>query len=66
MKLTHQQNLTPEDRKANIAKLIARWKVQKKQSEEETRARVNTPEYQNILKDLREQNAAKGIIIPNK
>ncbi|MBO0933715.1 hypothetical protein [Fibrella aquatilis] len=66
MEPVHQQDLTPEERKANVAKLIARWKVQKKQSEEESRARVKTPEYQKILKELRERNAAKGIIIPEE
>lgn len=66
MEPTHQPSLTPEERQANIDKLIAHWKVQKKQSEEETKARVNTPEYQAILLNLRERNAAKGIIIPER
>jgi len=60
-----QPHLTPEERQANVSKLIARWKETKKQSEEETKARVKTPEYQSILKELRERNAAKGIIIPD-
>ena len=64
MKTTERQ-LTPEERQANVSKLIARWKETKKQSEEETKARVKTPEYQAILKELRERNAAKGIVIPD-
>lgn len=62
---TAQQIVTPEERQANVSKLIARWKETKKHSEEETKARVKTPEYQGILKELRERNAAKGIIIPD-
>ena len=61
---TEQRTVTPEERQANVSKLIARWKETKKRSEEETKARVKTPEYQNILKELRERNAAKGIVIP--
>ncbi|AUD05437.1 hypothetical protein GCM10028818_53460 [Spirosoma horti] len=66
MKLIHQPNLTPQERQANVSKLIDRWKERKKLSEEETQARVRTPEYQDILKKLRERNAAKGITIPEK
>lgn len=65
MEPTQQSTLTPEERQANVSKLITRWKAHKKQSEEETKARIQTPEYQTILKNLRERNAAKGIIIPN-
>ena len=64
MKLIHQTNLTSAERQANVSKLINRWKERRKLSEEETQARVKTPEYQDILKKLRERNAAKGIVIP--
>ncbi|MBC7570111.1 MAG: hypothetical protein H7319_10310 [Spirosoma sp.] len=66
METTQQQTLTPEERQANVSKLISDWKARKKLSEEETKARVKTPEYQAILKDLRERNRAKGIIFPSE
>ena len=64
MEPIQKSNLTSEERQANVSKLIIRWKQRKKQSEEETKSRVKTPEYQAILKNLRQRNADKGIIIP--
>ena len=63
---TNQQAIrSSEERQTNVSNLIERWKERKKLLEEETKARVKTPEYQAMLKDLRERNAAKGIIIPD-
>lgn len=56
--------LTPEERQANVDKFIKRWKEEKAKDEQEARDRFKTPEYQAILKKLREKNAKRGIIIP--
>jgi hypothetical protein len=58
------QELSLEERKANVSKLINRWKENKKQSEEESKKFVQSPEFQKIKNDLRERNARRGTIIP--
>lgn len=53
-----------EKKKVNIHKIISTWKEGKKLDEVEAKDRFKTPEYQKILKELREKNAKRGIIIP--
>lgn len=61
---TAQKELSLEERRANISRLIARWKEEKRISEEESRRFVQTPEFQIIKEKLRKKNAERGIIIP--
>ena len=61
---TINKELTPEERQANIHRFIKRWKEERAKSDEEFENRVKTPEYQAMLKELREKNAERGIIIP--
>jgi len=42
---------------------LREWKKRKAQEEEEAVKAFNTPEYQQMLKELQKQNAAKGIAI---
>lgn len=64
METVAKRILTPEERQANVDKFIKRWKEEKAKDEQEARDRFKTPEYQAILKKLREKNAKRGIIIP--
>ena len=64
METVEKRILTPEERQANVDKFIKRWKEEKAKDEQEARDRFKTPEYQAILKKLREKNAKRGIIIP--
>jgi hypothetical protein len=64
METLERKQLTPEERQANIDRIIKRWKESREESRRETEQRVKTPEYQEILKRLREKNAERGIIIP--
>ena len=61
---TINKELTLEERQANIHRFIKRWKEERVKSDEEFENRVKTPEYQAMLKELREKNAERGIIIP--
>jgi hypothetical protein len=61
---TTQKELTPEERQANIDRFIKRWKAERAKADEEFEARVKSPEYQAMLKELRKKNAERGIIIP--
>ncbi len=63
MEVTKQQ-LTPQERQANIDRFIKRWKEEKIKGEVEATERFKTPEYQKALKNLIKQNAERGIIIP--
>lgn len=49
-------DLTPEQRQANIDRMIAAWKERKKKIEQEARERYETPEFQAILAELRSRN----------
>lgn len=42
---------------------LREWKKRKVQEEAEAIKAFNTPEYQQMLKELQKQNAAKGIAI---
>lgn len=64
METVAKKILIPEERQANVDKFIKRWKEEKAKDEQEARDRFKTPEYQAILKKLREKNAKRGIIIP--
>ncbi|MCA0228999.1 MAG: hypothetical protein LCH91_00960 [Bacteroidetes bacterium] len=61
---TNQKPLTPEERQANIDRFIKRWKEERAKADAEFEARVNSPAYQEMLKELRKKNAARGIVIP--
>lgn len=61
---TNKKNLTPEERQANIDRFIKRWKEERAKADDEFEARVKSPEYQDMLKELRKKNAARGVIIP--
>lgn len=52
-------DLTPEQRQANIDRMINAWKERKKKLQEETLKEYDTPEFQAILAELRERNAAR-------
>ena len=64
METLEKKILTPEERQANVDRFIKRWKEEKVKDEQEAKERFKTPEYQAILKKLREKNAERGIIIP--
>jgi acyl-ACP thioesterase len=64
METIEKKILTPEERQANVDRFIKRWKEEKIKDEQEAKERFKTPEYQAILKRLREKNAERGIIIP--
>ena len=64
METVAKKILTPEERQANVDRFIKRWKEEKAKDEQEAKERFKTPEYQAILKKLREKNAKRGIIIP--
>ena len=61
---TINKELSLEERQANIHRFIKRWKEERVKADEEFENRVKTPEYQAMLKELREKNAERGIIIP--
>ena len=61
---TINKELSLEERQANIHRFIKRWKEERVKVHEEFENRVKTPEYQAMLKELREKNAERGIIIP--
>ena len=61
---TINKELSPEERQVNIHRFIKRWKEERVKADEEFENRVKTPEYQAMLKELREKNAERGIIIP--
>jgi hypothetical protein len=52
-------DLTPEQRQANIDRMINAWKERKQKLQEETLKEYDTPEFQAILTELRERNAAR-------
>jgi hypothetical protein len=52
-------DLTPEQRQANIDRMIAAWKERKKKIEQEARERYETPEFQAILAELRSRNGTQ-------
>ena len=64
MEIVETKILTPEERQANVDRFIKRWKEEKAKTEQEAKERFKTPEYQAMLKKLREKNAKRGIIIP--
>lgn len=45
--------LTPEERQANIDRMIAAWKARKQEIEADSVARFHSPEYQQALAELR-------------
>ncbi|TAE33885.1 MAG: hypothetical protein EAZ91_00790 [Cytophagales bacterium] len=51
-------NLTPEQRQANIDRMISAWKERKKKIEQEAQERYKTPEFQEVLAELRSRNAS--------
>ena len=53
-------DLTPEERQANIDRMIARWKERKQQIEADSIARFHSPEYQQALAELDKRNAERG------
>ena len=57
--------MTPEERQANVDKFIKRWKEEKTKDEQEEKERFKTPDYQVILKRLKEKNAERDILIPS-
>lgn len=61
---TTQTPLTPAQRQANIDRFIKRWKEERAKEQTEFEARVKSPQYQAMLKELRKKNATRGIIIP--
>lgn len=61
---TVKKELTKEERQANIDRLIARWKASREESRREAEEFVKTPRFKEILEELREKNAKRGIIIP--
>lgn len=61
---TPQDELTREERQANIDRFIKRWKEERIKVEIEAEERMKSPEYQAMLKELREKNAKRGIYIP--
>jgi phosphopentomutase len=61
---TVRKQLTNEERQANIDRLIARWKASREESRRETEEFAKTPRFKEILEELKEKNAKRGIIIP--
>ena len=55
-----EKQLTPEERQANVNRLIARWKERKKQNEQEAIEFAKTPEYQAALEELRKRRTEHG------
>lgn len=55
-----QPDLSPEERQANIDRMIAAWKERKKQMEADSEARFHSPEYQQALAELDKRNAERG------
>jgi phosphoglycolate phosphatase-like HAD superfamily hydrolase len=64
MEIVAKKILTPEERQANVDRFIKRWKEEKEKSQREAEAFAKTPEFKEILKELKEKNAKRGIIIP--
>jgi uncharacterized protein with von Willebrand factor type A (vWA) domain len=64
METLQKKILTPEESQANVDRFIKRWKEEKAKDEQEAKERFKTPEYQAMLKELRKENAKRGIIIP--
>lgn len=60
METNQPTDLTPEERQANIDRLIAAWKARKAQVEADSIARFHSPEYQQALAELDERNAERG------
>lgn len=56
--------MTEEERQAHVARFLKRWKEEKQETEAEAKAFAATAEYKEILKQLKERNAARGITIP--
>ena len=52
--------LTPEERQANIDRMIAAWKARKEEMEADSIARFHSPEYQQALAELDKRNAERG------
>lgn len=53
-------DLTPEERQANIDRMIAAWKARKQEMEADSVARFHSPEFQQALAELDKQNAERG------
>lgn len=53
-------DLTPEQRQANIDRMITAWKARKQEMEADSVARFHSPEFQQALAELRKQNAERG------
>ena len=53
-------DLTPEERQANIDRMIAAWKARKEEMEADSIARFHSPEYQQALAELDKRNAERG------
>jgi hypothetical protein len=60
---TTKRQLSPEERQANIDRFIKRWKEEKLKDQIEFEERIKAPEYQEMLKKLREKNAERGIFV---
>lgn len=60
--MQNQQNvdLTPEERQANIDRMIAAWKARKEEMEADSVARFHSPEYQQALAELDKRDAERG------
>lgn len=60
METNQPTDLTPEERQANIDRLIEGWKERKKQIEIDSVARFHSPEYQQALAELDKRHAERG------
>lgn len=57
-------SLTPQERQANIDRLITAWKVRKAEVEQESIALLHSAEGKAAIQTLKERNAARGIVVP--
>ena len=53
-------DLTPEERQANIDRMIVAWKNRKELLEQESQQMRATPEYQAALEELEKRRIARG------
>jgi hypothetical protein len=56
--------LTPDERQANVDRIIGIWKKGREQDIKEAKEFINTSKYKEIVKELIKKNAERGIVIP--
>ena len=57
---------TPEEKRQHLHNIIMASKKHKEEAQKELEKKCETQEFKQVLKELKEANAKKGIIIPGE